>query len=174
MAAGPAPPPLPAVAGAQDQLAAPAIPAWQPSPEQQQFLDAVALPRPEQQIESVTYRLRQANPGYQVTFEPQFAEGSGQAGPVRHLRLIYGWNSALADGFTASFDYWPLAALRELTSLDAPLAPGDQLAPLCTLPLEQLGSVAITPFHLLAPELAGALPRLKSINGVASDAWLAR
>jgi serine/threonine protein kinase/Leucine-rich repeat (LRR) protein len=152
-----------------------AIPAWTPTRVQQQFLDAVSVLPPAEQITAVTEMLKRVNSAYEITVEHQLsATSDGDVfGRIQHVRVHHQildkvWRDA------PNFDYWPLAVLRELTSLDVLLAPHLDLSPLTTLPLEKLSSVAITPFHPLAPELLRAFPKLKSINGTTPQQWLAR
>jgi hypothetical protein len=139
------------------------IPSWQPTPEQQQFLDTVARLKADEQIKAVAARLKAVNPSYDGKVEHALADGQ-----VAHVRI--------PDGPPAmpTLDLWPLAALTALKSLDAPLAPDTELAPLVRLPLEKLAGVGITPFHPRAAGLVRALPKLASINAVAPAKWLAR
>ncbi len=81
----------------------PAIPTWQPTPEQQAFLDQVAKLPAEKQLEAVGQKLKDANPGFDGTLWHKLADGQ--------IILL----SLSTDHIT---ELWPVRALPHLQSLE--------------------------------------------------------
>ncbi len=143
---------------AKQPVTSPASTAWQPSPEQQKFLDAVAKLEPEQRMKAVRGKLTKVNSGFDGTLEYKIEEGAV---------------TQLAIHSPAVHDLWPVAALRGLRRLDCVETLVIDLAPLQGLPLLELKS-SLTPYNERVLALVKSCPELKTVNGLSKEDWLAR
>ena len=92
--------------------------AWQPTSTQKAFLDAIAKLKPEKQIEAVTTRIKQLNPGFDGKLEYKIADGKVvelkfSKPSLRHLWLVAAFASLEKLDFSdiAARDFPPLAGM---------------------------------------------------------------